>query len=384
MGASSFFGPILLLGPLGGSILFVLSGFVAAYVHQCAASGPSDFDVDTTRKLVVRRLTRLCPAYFAALLLVAGVIAHRGGGEPFLAWPVQALLLQSLMPVTVCGPWDTGHWSHNFLPFSANGEGWFVSAILIASLCFPLLHNIRPRNGFWATLRALLFVTMLRSTPTFLTMAGWCPFSTYVFAPVRVLEFSAGMLGAQLFQEMPVWMAECGAWDWIFDASLFCAGIPIWFLGYWHSWAACESMHGDFFLTIVFCVTCMSARGVAEQSAECGSRAVQAHFLLRPCEEKERGCECQCGVRSFGGAPLSGLLTSKLLVLPAMYSYQAFIFQEIFCAGLAMLPVYLRLWWIPVTAPWVVAVLSVHCLEEPLRCLVEARLRASQQLASGK
>mmetsp|Transcript_117474 Transcript_117474/g.184750 ORF Transcript_117474/g.184750 Transcript_117474/m.184750 type:complete len:510 (+) Transcript_117474:92-1621(+) len=374
-----FLKPYFYWGHWAVQFFFVLSGFVAAYAHEFSADGPIDFSFEKTRVLVIRRLTRLCPAYFAALLGLAVIVALRGGGEPFLAWPVQALLLQSLMPMTVCGPIDTRHWSRNFLPFSANGEGWFVSAILVASLLFPLLHNMRPRNGCWATLRALMAVICLRSVPTLVATAGWSPIDLYTFAPIRVLEFASGMLSAQLYREMPTWITECGAWDWIFDASLLYAMIPLWLLGYWQSWATHESMHGDFFLTGIFCVTCMSARGLAEQSAESCSKALQASFLVRPCEEKERGCECQCGVRSIGGAPLSGILASRLFTAPAAYSYSAYIFQEIFIASFTLLPLYVRLWWLPITLPWIAAVFSLHFLEEPLKRCVEAWLRASRQ-----
>lgn len=338
---------------------FVLSGFVAATCHE-ASGGEQPIDMHGARTMALRRITRLCPPYFVALLGVAAVVAFRGGGEPFLAWPVQALLLQSLMPVRVCGPLDAGHWSQNFLPFSANGEGWFVSAILITSLCFPLLYNARPRGGFHTTLSALLLVVVARSVPTFLTMSGWCPMDTYTFAPVRLLEFAAGMLAAQLYREMPAWAAECGGWHWVFDASLLSAVPPVWFLGHWHRWAVCENNHGDYFLTAIFCLTCIAARGLAGQ------------------QSKSQWDESL--------SPLSGLLSSKALVAPAVYSYQAYIFQEVFLALLSQCerPVILQYWWVPVPLTWAAAVLSVHALEEPLRRPIEARLAAASQVSLSK
>jgi len=333
---------------------FVLSGFVAATFASEQSIG-----IGAVRKMTVRRITRLCPAYCVALLGVAAVTSARGGGEPFLAWPLQALFLQSLMPVNICGPLDTGHWSKNFLPYSANGEGWFVSAILISSLCFPLLHNARPRGGFQATLSALLLVVVARSIPTFLTMAGWCPFVTYTFAPVRILEFAAGMLSAQLYKEMPASALEFHGWDWVFDASLLCAAVPIWFLLHWHSWAACEGMHGDFFLTAVFCLTCIAARGMAENCPGEGDEKI---------------------ARPRWSSPLSGLLSSWVLVMPAVYSYQAYVYQEIFLAVLAIQPhaTIMRFWWVPVPLTWAAAAISVHLVEDPLKKVVEARLAASR------
>lgn len=346
--------PWFLTGHWAVQFFFVLSGFVTTCCYE-ASSGERPISMDVARKMAVRRITRLCPPYFVALLGVAAVVAMRGGGQPFLAWPLQAMLLQSLMPVKVCGPMDVGHWSQNFLPYSANGEGWFVSAILITSLCFPLIYNARPRGGFRATLAELILIIAGRSVPTFLTMAGLCTMDTYTFAPVRLLEFSAGVLAAQLCREMPTWVAECGCWHWIFDASLLCAVPPVWFLGLWQSWAVCENIHGDYFLTATFCLTCMAARGLAEQDSKAA--------------EDE----------SAGFSPLSSLLSSWPLVALALYSYQAYIFQEVFIALLSLnKALILHFWWLPVLLTWAAAVVSVHFLEEPLKRVVEARLAASQ------
>lgn len=382
--------PWFQLGHWAVQFFFVLSGFVVACGHEAAVDADHPIGVDMARKMAVRRLTRLCPPYFAALLGVAAVAAYRGGGQPFLAWPIQALFLQSLLPVRVCGPLDVGHWSQNFLPFAANGEGWFVSAVLICSLCFPVIHKFLPRGGFRATLWALLLVVVARAVPTLMTMAGRFPVDAYTFAPVRLLEFIAGVLSAQLCREMPAHAADFGGWDWIFDASLLCAMLPVWTLGHWHRWATCEANHGDFFLTGVFCLTCIAARCMAEQRSDSlesagRARSLDGHCLMRPSqadeEGKERGCEIQCGLRCGSGSPLAGLLASHVLVAPAMYSYQAYIFQEVFIAALTLLPrpQLLRLWWLPVPLTWGAAALSVHFLEEPLKRAVEARLAAAAQ-----
>lgn len=346
---------------------FVLSGFVAACAHE-ATSGTQPIGKDAARTMAVRRLTRLCLPYFIALLGVAAVVAFRGGGEPFLAWPIQALMLQSLMPVKVCGPLDVGHWSQNFLPFAANGEGWFVSAILITSLCFPLLHNARPRGGFTHTLIGFFFIVFMRSVPTALTMAGWCPFDTYTFAPVRLLEFASGVLSAQLYKEKPAWLSDFAGWHWVFDASLLCAVVPVWLLGSWHTWAVCEGNHGDYFLTAAFCLTCFAARGISEQQGDVPEEEKSTWGELRHC------------------SPLAGLLSSWFLVAPAMYSYQAYVYQEIFMAMLTQLPhaAILQYWWFPVPCTWVAAALSVHLLEEPLRRAVEARIKAARHLSLSK
>merc|ERR1712194_771870 len=93
-------------------------------------------------------------------------------------------------------------------------------------------------------------------------------------------------------------------------ASLLSAVPPVWFLGHWQSWAICENNHGDYFLTAIFCLTCIAARSMAEQQSK------------SPWDESL--------------SPISGLLSSKALVAPAVYSYQAYILQEVFIALLSL------------------------------------------------
>jgi peptidoglycan/LPS O-acetylase OafA/YrhL len=337
---------------------FVLAGFVAA-----TSAGQQQISITSARTMTVRRITRLCPPYFIALLGVAAVVGYRGGGQPFLAWPLQTLLLQSLLPVKVCGPIDVGHWSQNFLPFSANGEGWFVSAIFITSLCYPLLHNARPR-GLSATSLALVLVIVGRSVPTFLMMKGFSVMDLYTFAPVRLLEFAAGVLSAQLYKEMYTCACESSAWHWIFDASLIVALAPICMLGHWPMWAACENSHGDYFLTGVFCLTCIAAKGLADAENYQEAADVEGEKIARTIE----------------GSPLSAILGSWMLVAPAVYSYQAYVYQEVFIAVLGQLPqmYILKYWWLPILLTWAAAVLSVHLMEEPLKQVVERRLATAR------
>merc|ERR1719162_1453159 len=99
------------------TMFFVLSGFVG-YV---AESGKQEyFTSKATQNFIVRRLIRLCPAYFGALIWLACLASYGQWNEqPFIAWPVQALFGQTLLPFTFCG---TGEFSDSsfFLPFGAN------------------------------------------------------------------------------------------------------------------------------------------------------------------------------------------------------------------------------------------------------------------------
>merc|ERR1719386_295643 len=74
---------------------------------------------------------------------------------------------QTWLPVKVCGDMDPLHWTRNSLPFGANPMGWFVSCIMVCSVCFPALYNnLRSMSSWRGTFFKLLLLLMTRSLPT--------------------------------------------------------------------------------------------------------------------------------------------------------------------------------------------------------------------------
>jgi peptidoglycan/LPS O-acetylase OafA/YrhL len=240
---------------------FVLSGFVLFYV---AEGKLSSYNRCAGFALAARRLARLLPAYFIALLWLYALAYFRiVAGMPFLAWPLQALCVQTLLPVKVCGPievdprWDGANYMH----FAANYVGWFTSAVVLLSLCFPLLFNGTRGWGARSTYALLASVVILRSVPTLLheqLPTRGEGLDLYVFAPLRLLEFLAGMLSAQLCSTMTSSTLAWTGWGWVFDVALA--------VGVMWPFAApsAEPPHGDFFLVAVFCLACIAARGAVE------------------------------------------------------------------------------------------------------------------------
>lgn len=191
---------------------------------------------------LARRLDRLCPGYYLALLWLYAFGAYQY--DP-LAYQLQALFLQTLLPIRVCGlVYDSYAWH------GANSDGWFVSAAVVCAVCFPMLYNARPRRGWQATAMVLLAVlTFCASTRWMrshidLYMEG---LNIYVWAPPRVLEFFAGMFFAQLADELPEHLKSWPGWPCISDLCLGMAFVVV-----ATSDSAMPTLAEDWFLTPLF------------------------------------------------------------------------------------------------------------------------------------
>lgn len=352
--------PYFMTGHWAVQYFFVLSGFVSFYIVEGQFAM---FNKHRAAKFLVRRMVRLCPAYFVALLWTA-ILARLGlyAALPYMAWPIAAVFGQTWLPLQVCGDYDPSHWSLNSLGFGANPLGWFVSCIVVCSVCFPALYNLRPWTGPRGTFFLLLLVLLARSTATIiLIFQDAMPPSlfnqVYTLAPLRVLEFAAGALTAQLCSQLPLEVQGWGGWAWTFDASLalvflvkakvltICPGGP---------------PFGDYMISGIFCLTCAAARGVSEH--------------IRQCQEPECILNGGLAVR---------ILSLRPLVWLAEYSYGAFIYEEPVFRSVTLLcgaAAGQHSWWIMASMTCAAGAVSLHLLELPVRRLFEQRLVGDQFL----
>lgn len=173
---------VMLQGAAGVSFFFVLSGFVLAW-----SSRPGD----TTWSFYRRRAARVVPAYWVACLLSFPVILIEG-------WDLSHRLRMALPQFTLLQTW----WPDDSLNFGGNGVGWSLSAEVFFYLMFPAVIVVARR----LTARAQLVTAIVLVAAEFywdVVMWGHTvqPFESWVtggFAPVRLLEFTVGVLLALL------------------------------------------------------------------------------------------------------------------------------------------------------------------------------------------
>eukprot|EP00747_Dinoflagellata_sp_TGD_P126837 gnl/TRDRNA2_/TRDRNA2_174319_c0_seq10.p1 gnl/TRDRNA2_/TRDRNA2_174319_c0~~gnl/TRDRNA2_/TRDRNA2_174319_c0_seq10.p1 ORF type:complete len:603 (-),score=73.22 gnl/TRDRNA2_/TRDRNA2_174319_c0_seq10:102-1910(-) len=319
----------------------MLSGFVllhsSADVHE-------RFNLKASAAFIARRIVRICPGYFAALALYAGIAyALPEKRYPLVAWPLQALFMQTIVAANVCDRTI----EDSYIPFGGNGVGWFASVVLLSSCFFPLLYNVKPRLGIVAN---TVLLTAMAGLSGLLHLRSYgIPFLH--FWPVWLPGFAAGMLAAQVSRQLsPQALAWCG-WGWTFDICILSMISIPYLKHYYHGgmW-----IFAEIFVWLLMMITARSAVEGAEH----------------------------------GGSPHSGLLRHLVSAWPlgplGKYSFGAYIYQwpAGFCIqqmieilripsdpSLDILNIFSR-----VLMAWTLAWLSEHALEAPIRRQVERHL----------
>lgn len=324
---------------------FVLSGFINVYVTQ----GKSDYlSVKDGMLAVVRRFARLLPAYYIALTMCwwYAKVLDPSVQLPFSAWPLQALGIQAVIPqaLQICG-------AAAEVAVMANGNGWFTGNMLLFSALFPLLYNCLPRGQISRTTAVLLAVLTVRSM---VTVAGY---DMYTYAPLRLLEFTAGMLGAQVASQ---WSHECRTWPgWgrVFDAALAIGCVIPHIEKYWFPLTFDgPAGHGDYYVTAVFVLVCVASQGIVEAKAQ-GTHVSSILWAM------------------FESWPLPYL---------SKYAFSAYIVQWPVLKAISLLedsnPSLRQFWPFYSIAPWLLGALITTYVEAPIQRYVSQWLRAGREL----
>ncbi|WP_196943300.1 acyltransferase family protein [Streptomyces sclerotialus] len=215
-----------LLGPVGVSLFFVLSGFVLT----CSAR-----ETDTARSFWRRRIVKIYPSHLVVWVLI--MLLFRGMGMPR---PVT----DAVVAPTVLGDVANALLVHTLIPLpqfglAGNGVAWSLTCELLFYLLFPLLLPLvrRVRTG-WLPVAAGAATVAAWAVPMVSLGLGGPPFEqsslpgdvtqpqllfVYMFPPSRLPEFVLGMILARMhLSGFPVRIGVLPA------AGLLCAAL---FLG---------------------------------------------------------------------------------------------------------------------------------------------------------
>jgi len=324
---------------------FVLSGFVA----QQQAEGNEQFTWLSGWTYVARRLGRILPLYQLALVFQFALAVYGNRGcQPVAAWPMNALLLQVIFPVQVCGNVDgIAAWTLGYTHFNGNGPAWFAACIVWFSCLFPLLYNGRPRSGGLWMLGALVVLLCCREVPDIIH-PKWGTYGggphLYAMSLIRLMEYTAGMWAAQLATDIGRRWSGMTCWCWVFDGAVVLLVAMIYVsLQYLGSTWTCS---GDYHLTALCCFVCIAARLAAEI----------------PEESRE-------GLR---GAVLHRVIGSFPLTYLARFSFAAYIFQTSF---MSFTDGDQNFYFHRFCLLWMFSVFATIYIEEPIRLAAEARLK---------
>jgi peptidoglycan/LPS O-acetylase OafA/YrhL len=191
---------LVLQGPLGVNLFFLLSGFLLTYRHA------SDFPDGQLRGwlyyrgFLFKRFSRIYPVYFLGLLssLLLGVVV--AAKQNMLVVLLNAVLLQSYV-------WPLAMQWYGSMAWSVSVEVFFY---LLLPVLLPLLLRL-PKRDVWACLGACWILGTLPGLYYHLNQHS-IPFSLqYSFPLVRLPEFVAGCSTALLVfrfrWRVPAWLA---------------------------------------------------------------------------------------------------------------------------------------------------------------------------------
>eukprot|EP00930_Biecheleria_cincta_P031389 TRINITY_DN21792_c0_g1_i1.p1 TRINITY_DN21792_c0_g1~~TRINITY_DN21792_c0_g1_i1.p1 ORF type:complete len:498 (+),score=67.94 TRINITY_DN21792_c0_g1_i1:69-1562(+) len=335
------------------SFFMVLSGFLR---YQQLDRQAADFDRRAFGHYVARILVRFGPAYWSALTaLFCCRLWQQRLGSP-LAWPLEAAFLQSLLSFRspMC--------RDDALFFCGNMGAWFTSCVVICSVLTPALYVRRPRNGLVPVLAALvaLHVVSILLLPSLLldTCLFFVLHITDRSVVYRIVEFSIGMLTAQLHNELrEIGLTHWIGWGWIFDAVL-------------------AAVVGLQISVVVFNLS-------DEAPAACICFKLLMPLLMISAQSAVEG--------SDDSRPASGrlghLCAQWHIVALAEISFGAYIYQFAVHKGLKVLAQVLApssdlhwLWANLLTLPltWLLAAVSHKFMEQPLRRVLEARIESTR------
>lgn len=169
-------------GATGVSFFFILSGFVL-----CWSARPGD----TMGRFWRRRAAKVYPNHLVTALAALVIVIAAGTAVSF--WSVTA----NLMLLQAWSPQETTY-------FGLNTPSWSLSCEVFFYLCFPLIlrgvDRLSPR-WWWPATAATLGAVCLMPALALALPEGSRYWFVYVFPPVRMLEFIAGILLARIVQQ---------------------------------------------------------------------------------------------------------------------------------------------------------------------------------------
>ena len=168
---------LVLRGTIGVTFFFVLSGFLLAW----SSTGGS------TLSFYRRRFARVYPLHLVAWLALVAAAAIFAGGTSAAEGVPTLLLVQAWVP-------------DRDIFYGVNSPSWSLSCEFFFYALFPFLltwlnrRTLRPRH---LVILTVAYAAVVGVASYALRSPLWF---TYVFPPVRLLEFVAGMVMAVLFR----------------------------------------------------------------------------------------------------------------------------------------------------------------------------------------
>ncbi|MDP9106457.1 MAG: acyltransferase, partial [Candidatus Eremiobacteraeota bacterium] len=201
------------LGQAGVGFFFLLSGFILTYTYAGRLRSRAE-----TARFYVARFARVYPAYLVSIALALPVVAAYGS----LAWSKSSPTLRGealIAQVLAVQAW----FPREEIYLGINSPAWSISVEAFFYALFPFLLGTISRS--FATARARTIFVMAAATWACAAAVFAIPhhadvWTTFIFPPVRLVDFVVGMLLGLAF--MRGYRLPGAATQW--EAGAICAG----------------------------------------------------------------------------------------------------------------------------------------------------------------
>jgi peptidoglycan/LPS O-acetylase OafA/YrhL len=175
------------LGQAGVGFFFLLSGFILTYTYSGALTTPA-----SVGRFYVARFVRVYPAYLVSIALALPVVALFGS----LAWDKSSpavradALIAQVLAVQAWFPREEFY-------LGINAPAWSISVEAFFYALFPLLIRSLSRSFAAGGARAVFVMATLTwgcAAAVFAIPHHADVWTTYIFPPVRLVDFVVGML----------------------------------------------------------------------------------------------------------------------------------------------------------------------------------------------
>jgi peptidoglycan/LPS O-acetylase OafA/YrhL len=197
--------PALIIGTVGVSFFFVLSGFVLTW-----SARPSD----SPRAFYRRRFARVYPLHLLTFLIALPLLGWIGQGYTPFEVTANLLLVQAWVPSPD-------------VYFGMNSPSWSLACEFFFYTAFPIIAAVllgRANRTLWRALLSVIVVGLVVAIGVTVVFSDeTARFLLYIFPPFRMLEFTAGCILARLVMQgvrcrIPLAVGVAGA-------ALACVGL---------------------------------------------------------------------------------------------------------------------------------------------------------------
>lgn len=168
-------------GEGGVAFFFILSGFILSFNYNRRNTEPN------RKSLIVKQLCKIYPLHIITLFMMLAINSYEQATPSWDKTLITILMLQSWVP-------------SNEYQFILNGSSWFLSSIVLCYFAFTYLYHYLLNTSLRQIMILCAIVMTVYIPLICLIQPQFVNCFIYVFPPLRLIDFSLGILLYRLYR----------------------------------------------------------------------------------------------------------------------------------------------------------------------------------------